>query len=62
MHSQRRDVRRADHAPDGQRRAELVAAVLEVGAEERGRQRGVDEAGGDEVDPDGGELEREGGD
>ena len=31
-------------------------------AEQRRRQRRVDEAGGDEVDPDRGELEREGGD
>ena len=35
------------------------AAVVELVAEERCRQRRVDEAGGDEVDPHGRELERE---
>ena len=47
--------------PIGQRRAQLVAPGLEpVAGEVRRRQRGVDEAGGDEVDANRGELEREG--
>ena len=47
------------HAADRQRGAELLAARLEPVAEQRRGQRRVDEAGGDEVDPDRRELERE---
>ena len=56
---ERGDVRRADDAPDRERRAELLAARVELVAEERGRQRRVDEPGGDEVDPDRRDLERQ---
>jgi len=56
---ERGDIGWSDHAPDGKGRSELIAAVLELIAEERCRQRCVDEAGGDEVDPDGSELQRE---
>jgi len=52
VHGERGDVGRPDHAPDGQRRAELIAAVVEVIAEQPRRQGRVDEPGGDEVDPD----------
>ena len=48
-----------DHAPDGERRAELVAPLFEPVAEQRRRERRVDEAGGDQVDPDRRELERQ---
>ena len=48
-------------APDGERGAKLIAAVVELVAEERCRQRCVDEAGGDEVDSNGREFEREAG-
>ena len=48
--------------PDGKRGAELVAALVEVVAEQRGGQRCVDEAGGDEVHPDGRHFERQVGD
>jgi len=44
------DVGRSDDAPDRERRTQLVAPGLESVAEERRRQRGVDEAGGDAVD------------
>jgi hypothetical protein len=54
------DIGRSDHAPDGERRAQLVASGVESVADQRGGQRGVDEAGGDEVDPNRSELEREG--
>src|SRR2546427_3471532 len=57
VYGERGDVGRSDDAPDGKRGAKLIAAVLELIAEERCRQRRVDEAGGDEVDPDGRELE-----
>ncbi len=59
MHGERRDVGWLDHAPDRQGGAELVAARLQLIAEECRGQRRVDEAGRDEVDPDRGELERE---
>jgi hypothetical protein len=48
VHGEGGDVGRPDHAPDGQRRAELVAARFEVVAEQRRGQRRVDETGGDE--------------
>ena len=55
-------IGRRDHPADGQRGAQLLAPVLECGlvaVEERRRQRGVDEAGLDQVDADWRELERE---
>ena len=36
VHGERGDVGRPDHAPDGERAAELIAAVAEVIAEEAG--------------------------
>ena len=59
VYGERGDVGRSDDAPDRKRGAKLIAAVFEFIAEERCRQRCVDEAGGDEVDADGRELERE---
>jgi hypothetical protein len=47
------DVGRADHAPDRQRRAELLATRVQLIAEQRCQQRRVDEAGRDKVDADG---------
>ena len=41
-----------DHAPDGQRGPQLLAALVQVTAEQRGGQRRVNEARRDEVDPD----------
>ena len=38
--------------PDGKRGAELIATVFELIAEQRGRQRCADEAGGDQIDSD----------
>ena len=45
--------------PIGSVVAELLAARVELVAEERCRQRRVDEAGGDQVHPDRCELERQ---
>ena len=59
VYGERGDVGRSDDAPDGKRGAKLIAAVFEFIAEERCRQRCVDEAGGDKVDSDGRELERQ---
>ncbi len=59
VHGERGDVGRSDDASDRQRRAELLAALVELVAEQRRRQRRVDEPGGDEVDADRRELERE---
>ena len=59
VYSERGDVGRFDDTPDGKRGAKLIAAVFEFIAEERCRQRCVDEAGGDEIDSDGRELERQ---
>src|SRR5438128_3846065 len=59
VNGERGDVGRSDDAPDGKSGTELVAAVFEFIAEERCRQRCIDEAGGDEVDSDGCELERQ---
>ncbi len=53
------DVGRADDASDRQRRAELFAARVQPVAEDRRRQRRVDEPGRDQVHADGRELERE---
>ena len=60
VNGERGDVGRSDDPPDRERGTQLVAPRLESVAEQRGRQRGVDEAGGDEVDPNRRELEREG--
>jgi hypothetical protein len=59
VNGERGDVNWADHASDGQRRAQLLAPLVEIVTEERGRQWGVDEAGRDEIDPDRRELEGE---
>lgn len=45
MHSQRRDVGRADHPPDGQLGGELGAARVQVSTEQRRGQGRVDEPG-----------------
>lgn len=58
VHGERGHVGGPDHAPDGERGPELSPAGVELIAEQRGRQRRVDEPGGDEVDPDRCELER----
>jgi hypothetical protein len=52
------DVAGADDAADRQRGAEPVATFVESVAEQRRRQGCIDEAGRDEVDADGRELER----
>jgi hypothetical protein len=52
VHGERGDVRRGDNAPDGERGLELSPARFEMIAQQRGRQRRVDEASGDDVDPD----------
>ena len=57
---ERGDVSGPDDAADRERRPQLIAALLESISEQRCRQRSVDEAGGDEVDADRRELEREG--
>jgi len=46
---QRGDVSRFDDASDWERGAQLVASLFEVSAEQRRRERRVDEAGGDQV-------------
>ena len=56
---ERGDIGRADHAPDRQRLAKLLATRVQLIAEQRCRQRCVDEAGRDKVDADGCELKRE---
>jgi hypothetical protein len=53
VYGERGNIGRSDDALDGKRGAKLIAAVFELIAEERCRQRCVDEAGGDEVDSDG---------
>ena len=57
VHGERSDVRRPDGAPDRERRSELITAIFEVVAEQRRRQRCVDEAGGDQLDADRSEFE-----
>ena len=59
MNGERSDVSGADDAADRERRPQLVAARIELISEQRRRQRGVDEARGDEVHADRRELERE---
>src|SRR5215472_6797134 len=49
VNGQRGDVSRSDDAPDGQRRAELVAPLVEVVAEEGCREGSVNESCGDQV-------------
>src|SRR5215831_6726999 len=56
MDGQCGDVGRADDAPDRQRLAELLAAFLQLIAEDRRRQRRVDEPGRDQVHADGREF------
>src|SRR3954468_9288785 len=56
---ERGDVVGSDDATDGQRRAKFVPALVELTAEQRRRQRRVYEAGRDQVDADGRDLERE---
>src|SRR5262249_30982151 len=58
---ERRDVGGSDDTPGGECGAELIPAGLALIAPGRCRQRSVDEAGGDDVHPDGRELEREAG-
>src|SRR5215469_7777734 len=53
------DVGRADDAADRQCGAELLATLAELIAEQRGRQRRIDKACRDQVDPYGRDLERE---
>src|SRR5271165_7631314 len=60
VHGQGGDVGRADDAADRQRGPELLAALAGPVAVQRGRQRRIDEACRDQVDPDGRDLEREG--
>src|SRR6266516_7618651 len=62
VNGQRGDVSRPDDAPVGQRRAELVASLVEVVAEEGCREGSVDESCGDQIDADRRELERKAGD
>src|SRR5271155_4916140 len=59
VYGERGDVGRFDDAPDGKRGAKVIAAVFKFIAEERCRQRCVNEASGDEVDSDGREFERQ---
>ena len=51
--------RRPDDAADRKGRAQVLATLLEVPAEQGRREGGVHEPGGDEVDADRSELERE---
>jgi hypothetical protein len=62
VHRERGYVGRPHHPPDGQRGAQLCAALVQVLAEQGRGQRGVHEAGRDEVDPDRRGLDREVGD
>ena len=62
MYGERGDVGRPDDAPNGERGAELMAPLLKVIAEERRRQGCIDEAGRDQVDPDGRAFQRQVGD
>src|SRR5215813_3212091 len=61
VHGKCGDVGRFDDAPDGKRRTQLLASGIEAIAEKRRRQRGIDETGGDQIDSDRRELEREAG-
>ena len=57
VNCQRGDIGRSDHPTDGERAPQLLAPSLEsLRGEVRRGQWGVDEAGGDQVDPDRGEL------
>jgi hypothetical protein len=55
------DVAGADDAPDGQRGPQLGPSSLELIAEQRCRQRRIDEAGSEQDGPDRRELEGKGG-
>ena len=57
---ERGDVGGVDDAADREGGPQLIAAFLELVSEQRCRQGGVDEAGGDEVDANRRELKREG--
>src|SRR5450755_1164804 len=59
MRGERCNVGRADDAPDGERGAQLTAALIELVAKDRCRQGCVDESGGDQIDSDGREFERQ---
>jgi hypothetical protein len=56
---ERGDVGGTDDAADRERRPQLIPALVESISEQRCRQRGIDEAGGDEVDANRRELKRE---
>jgi len=53
----RGNVGRLENSPDGKGLSQLLATTFKVIAEQRCRQRRVDEASGDQVDTDGRELE-----
>src|SRR5262245_8788470 len=57
VYGERRHVCQADHPADGQRVAKLGASVVQLVAEELRGQGSVDEARGDQVDPDRGHLQ-----
>jgi len=59
VYGERGDVRRSDDPPDGKGGTKLFSTAFEFVAEERGRQRRVDESGSDEVDSNGRKLERQ---
>ena len=56
VNGERGDVGWPYDAPDRQSRAQLLAALVEFAAEDRGRERGIHEAGRDHVDADGRDL------
>src|SRR5262249_33902021 len=60
VYGERGDVRGPDDPADRERRPQLVPTLLELIAQQRCRQRCVDEAGGDEVDANRRDLEGEG--
>lgn len=60
MDGERGDVGGANDTADRERGPQLIPAFLESISEQRCRQRGVDEAGGDEVDANRRELKGEG--
>ena len=61
MYGERGDGGGLDDPPDGKRSAQLPSAIFEFIAEERRRQRCIHKTGGDEVDADRRELERQAG-
>ena len=58
VNGQRGDISRPDDAPDGQRRAELAPPLFEVIAEQRFRQRRIDETRSNQIDADWRKLKR----